>query len=163
MFDSRDIQTLSQDERSFQTSFLAGISAVLLAINVISGVILVIMALILGNTVAMGVRERTSEYGVLRAIGFSPAQVAAFVFGEAVLIAGVGAAVGLLLAYPFIEQGLGRFLEENMGSFFPFFRISPVDSVLAVVFALAVGFLAALIPARGVAKLQVTEALRRVV
>ena len=38
-------------------------------------VILLIMMLILGNTIAMGVRERTHEYGVLRAIGFLPRHV----------------------------------------------------------------------------------------
>ena len=45
-------------------------SAILKALDIVSAVILVIMMLILGNTIAMGVRERTSEYGVLRAIGF---------------------------------------------------------------------------------------------
>jgi hypothetical protein len=42
---------------------------ILTAIDVVSGVILVIMMLILGNTIAMGVRERTREYAILRAIG----------------------------------------------------------------------------------------------
>ena len=32
--------------------------------------ILAIMLLIVGNTIAMGVRERTYEYGVLKALGF---------------------------------------------------------------------------------------------
>ncbi len=45
--------------------------------DIVSVVILLIMMLILGNTIAMGVRERTSEYGVLRAIGFLPEHVAA--------------------------------------------------------------------------------------
>ena len=67
MFDERDTPTLSQDERSFNASFLAMFSAILKAMDIISVVILVIMMLILGNTIAMGVRERTSEYGVLRA------------------------------------------------------------------------------------------------
>ena len=71
VFDERDTQTLSQDERAFTASFLAGLSAVLTAVNIISIVILVIMMLVLGNTIAMGVRERTSEYGVLKALGFS--------------------------------------------------------------------------------------------
>jgi putative ABC transport system permease protein len=72
MFDTRDTPTLSQDERSFATSFLAMFSSVLKAMDLISAVILVIMMLILGNTIAMGTRERTGEYGVLRAIGFLP-------------------------------------------------------------------------------------------
>ena len=44
------------------------------------------MMLILGNTIAMGVRERTHEYGVLRAIGFLPRHIAALVLGEAATI-----------------------------------------------------------------------------
>src|SRR5262249_30699565 len=79
LFDDQEIQTLSQDERSFNASFLAGFSAVLKALDIISFVILIIMLLILGNTIAMGVRERTNEYGVLRAVGFLPKHIAFFI------------------------------------------------------------------------------------
>ena len=87
VFDDRDTQTRSQDERSFNASFLAMFSAVLKAMDIVSAVILVIMTLILGNTIAMGVRERTNEYGVLRAIGFLPSHVALWVVGR---VAGPG-------------------------------------------------------------------------
>ena len=162
MFDAKDIQTLSQDERSFNTSFLAGVSAVLGALDVISLVILVIMMLILGNTIAMGVRERTNEYGVLRAIGFLPSHIAGFILGEAALLGALGGAVGLLLAFPVVERGMGRWLEENMGAFFPYFRIAPRDAVIAMLLAIVLGVVAAALPARGAFKLRVTEALRRV-
>lgn len=162
MFETREIQTLSQDERAFATSFLAGISAILKAVDVISVVILVIMMLILGNTIAMGVRERTNEYGVLRAIGFLPSHITAFIVGEAALIGAFGGIAGLALSYPIIERGLGRWLEENMGSFFPYFRIATTDSVLAMGLALGLGVIAAVLPAIGASKLRVTDALRRV-
>src|SRR5258708_20849733 len=74
-FEEREVPTLSADERSFNTSFLAMFSSLLDAVDIISGVLLVIMMLILGNTIAMGVRERTGEYGVLRAIAFLPKHV----------------------------------------------------------------------------------------
>ena len=67
LFEPRDIQTLSMSERAMNTSFLGMVSTLLDAIQIVSGVILLIMMLILGNTIAMGVRERTHEYGVLRA------------------------------------------------------------------------------------------------
>lgn len=162
MFDDRDVQTLTQDEHSFNASFLAGFSAVLRALDIVSIVILVIMMLVLGNTIAMGVRERTSEYGTLRAIGFLPSHLVAFILGEAVLLSGLGGVVGLLVAYPFVERGLGRWLEENMGAFFPFFRVDPATAALAFGFAIVLGLVAAILPARGAARLKVTEALRRV-
>ncbi len=162
MFETREIQTLTQDERAFATSFLAGISAILKAVDIVSIVILLIMMLILGNTIAMGVRERTNEYGVLRAIGFLPSHITAFIVGEATLIGAAGGAVGLLIAYPVVEKGLGRWLEENMGSFFPYFRIAPTDAALAMGLALALGIVAAILPALGASKLRVTDALRRV-
>ena len=90
LFDDRDTPTLSQDERSFNASFLAMFSAILKAMNIISVVILVIMTLILGNTIAMGVRERTSEYGVLRAIGFLPRHIALWIVGESLAMGVLG-------------------------------------------------------------------------
>lgn len=163
IFDVEDNQTLSQDEASFNTSFLAGFSMILDAINLVSIVILLIMMLVLGNTIAMGVRERTSEYGAMRAIGFLPKHVAGFVLIEAMVLSALGGVVGLLLAYPIVEKGLGGFLEENMGGMFPFFRIPPLMAVIAVLSSILLGFLASLIPAQRAASIKVTDALRRVV
>jgi len=161
-FDEKDIQTLSQDERAFNTSFLAGVSTVLKAIDLVSIAILLIMMLILGNTIAMGVRERTHEYGTLRAIGFLPVHIVGFILGEAILIAALGGVLGVLIAYPLVEQGLGRWLEENMGSFFPYFRVDPITAVVAVALAVGLGATAAAIPAYRASKLRVVDALRRV-
>ncbi|HEY6728635.1 MAG TPA: FtsX-like permease family protein [Polyangiaceae bacterium] len=161
-FEERDIQTLSQSERALNTSFLGMVSTVLKALDLVSGVIMVIMLLILGNTIAMGVRERTHEYGVMRAIGFLPKHIAGFVFGEAMFIGTLGGLFGVGLAYPLVEQGVGRFIEENMGGFFPYFRIELGTIVTALVLSLLLGFLAAGLPAYRAAKLNVVDSLRRV-
>ncbi len=161
-FDDQEIQTLSQDEGSFQASFLASFSALLKALNFISFVILGIMALILGNTIAMGVRERTNEYGVLRAVGFLPRHLVGFVLGESMLLSAIGGVLGLVVAYPVVERGLGRFLEENMGNFFPYFRVTPGTAFLAFLSSLLIGLLAGIVPAYQVSKLRVIEALRRI-
>jgi putative ABC transport system permease protein len=162
VFDDKDIQTLSQDERSFNTSFLAAFSAVLKAIDIISLVILVIMMLILGNTIAMGVRERTNEYGVLRAIGFKPGHIAFFVLLEAMILGILGGVVGVAIAIPFVNQGMGRWLEENMGSFFPYFRVQGSIAATGLALAIVLAMLAAAIPARRAAALKPVDALRRV-
>jgi putative ABC transport system permease protein len=53
-------------------------------------------------------------------------------------------------------------LEENMGAWFPYFRVEPTTTVLAFSLAIVLAFVAALLPATRAAKLSVTEALRRV-
>ena len=162
VFDDRDTQTRSQDERSFNASFLAMFSAVLKAMDIVSAVILVIMTLILGNTIAMGVRERTGEYGVLRAIGFLPSHVALWVVGESLVLGAVGGAIGVGLAWPFIDLMIGRFIEENMGSLFPYFRLVPENMLLAIGLSALLGGAAAVIPAWRASQLRVVDAVRRV-
>jgi putative ABC transport system permease protein len=161
-FSERDIQTLSMSERAMQASFLGMLSAILRAIDVVSVVIMLIMMLILGNTIAMGVRDRTGEYGVLRAIGFVPKHIVMFVVAEAVVIGLVGGALGVGLSYPLVEQGLGRFLEENMGAIFPYFDVQPELAALSMGLALLASLLAAVIPAYRASKLKVVDSLRRV-
>ncbi len=162
IFDERDVQTLSMSERALGASFLGMLSAVLNAVDLVSYVIMAIMLLILGNTIAMGVRERTHEYGVLRAIGFRPRHIVTFIVGEGVVLGMLGGALGLAVAYPFVEKGVGRFLEENMGAIFPFFRVSTGVAVTAFLLAVTLGWVAALLPARGAVRANVVNALRRV-
>jgi putative ABC transport system permease protein len=161
-FDESDIQTLSMSERAMNMSFLGMFSAVLKAVDVVSMVILLIMMLILGNTIAMGVRERTNEYGVLRAIGFVSKHIVTFVIGESVVIGLVGGLIGLGLAYPLVEKGMGRFIEENLGSYFPYFRIAEDTAIAAPLIAIGLAAVAAAIPAYRASKLKVVDALRRV-
>jgi putative ABC transport system permease protein len=161
-FENRDLQTITMSEAALNQSFLGMFAAVLKAIDVVSVVITLIMALIVGNTIAMGVRERTNEYGVLRAIGFLPSHIVRFILAEGLVIGLLGGAIGVLLGYPVVNNGMGRVIEENMGQFFPQFRVQPEIAGIALVLAIALGFIAAILPARKASRLQVVEALRRV-
>jgi putative ABC transport system permease protein len=162
VFDEKDVQTTTMTERAMGMSFMGMFSAILSALDIVTVIILAIMMMILGNTIAMGVRERTREYGVLRALGFSPGHIAMFVMGEALVIGVLTGAVGIALSYPVIELGLGRWLEENVGSFFPYFRIPVPTMVAGMGLAIALALVAALLPAYRASKLSVTDALRRV-
>lgn len=162
IFDEKDVQTATMSERAMNNSFLAMFSAILKALDYVSIIILCIMMLILGNTIAMGVRERTREYGVLRALGFSPGHVRVFVVGEALTVGALSGALGLLLAYALIQFMVGPLLEENMGGMFPYFRLSATTAILAVALSVAVGAISAIIPAWQASKLSIVDALRRV-
>lgn len=161
-FEDRDIQTISMSERALQASFLGMVSAILKLIGVVSIVMMAIMALILGNTIAMGVRERTHEYGVLRAIGFLPSHIVRFILIEGLVLGALGGLLGLAVGYPLIQGGIGPALEQNLGQMFAVFRVTPELAGLSFVLALVLGAVAAVIPARTAAKLEVITALRRV-
>lgn len=160
-FEEKDVQTLSQDEGAFMHSFLGMMSTILAAMNIVGIVILGIMMLILGNTVAMGVRERVREYGIMRAVGFMPSHVVTLVLAEAATLGLVGGLTGLVIAVP-VVAGMGGFLEENMAAFFPIFRLNAVTAALAVAIALVLGALAGVIPAYQASRIKVIEALRNV-
>jgi putative ABC transport system permease protein len=162
MFDERDTQTVTMSERNMQLSFMAMFGAILTILNVISIIILIIMMLILGNTIAMGVRERTREYAVLRAIGFQPWHIEFFVFGEASVLGIIAGVLGVGVAYPFVNGMMGKAIEENMSAWFPSFRVEPSVAITAVVISVALAGVAALIPAALAGRISVTDALRRV-
>src|SRR5206468_6550116 len=109
LFANSDNETHTETEKAFRLSFVVGSGAILSALETASGVILVIMALILGNTLAMGLRERTPEVGAMRAIGFLPRHVRAISILEGALLGLVGGAIGLLLATPMLIA-FGKFM-----------------------------------------------------
>jgi putative ABC transport system permease protein len=160
-FDIHEDQTLTMTERAFALSFLGGFAAILSAFDLVSLVILAIMTLILANTVAMAVRERTHEYGVLRAIGFPPGHIRGFILGESVLVAVVGGLVGIGLVYLLVNKAIGPALEDNMSGFFPYFRAPASVMLGALAAAIGLGVVAGIVPAMRASRLKVTDALRR--
>jgi putative ABC transport system permease protein len=159
-FDERDDQTLTMSEKAFQAAFVAGFAAVLDAFAIVSLIILLVMLLILANTIAMSVRERTHEYGVLRAIGFSPGYVVFFILFESVLVATVGGLLGLLLVLGLVNNGIGPALEAS--GFFPYFEATSQTMLIALGLAAGLGLIAGLVPAIQTSRRKVTDSLRRI-
>lgn len=164
MFESRDVQTFTQDQRQSTAASLGAASALFIVVRAVSLVILFVMMLIIGNTLAMAARERTSEYAVLRAIGFLPHHVVTNILGEAVAIGSLGGALGLLIAYPFIERWMSRWLEETLGpySIFHYFHMSWQAAAIGIGAAILASGLAAWPSARKLRRLRIVEALRRI-
>ena len=160
-FDVQDVQTTSMSEQAMNLSFMGMMSGLFTAIDVISLVLLGILGLLLGNTVAMGVRERTNEYGVLRALGFLPKHVAAFILAESAALGTLAGVAGVALSYPIVQQGLGRWIEENQGATLPYFRIEGQTIALALALSMLLGLMAAAVPAWRASRLSVIDALRR--
>ncbi len=160
-FDDGEAPTMSQDEGSFRTSVLAGASSLLRLLDVLSAATLGLLTLVIANTIAMGARERTQEYAVLRAVGFRPVHVASLVIGEGVALGATGAALGVLGASALLAAGFGRWLEERTLSFFPYLRIGATLALAAIAAGGVLGALAGALPAWRSSRLSAVEALRR--
>ena len=120
-----------------------------------------ILALVIGaigvmNTTMMSVFERTREFGVLRAIGWTRARLVGLVMGEAVLISLAGAAVGLAMGYVAIR--LIQRVPEVVGVFQPDYPTGIFGRALGIAFGMA--FIGAFYPAVRAALLEPMEALR---
>jgi putative ABC transport system permease protein len=159
-FDPTDDQTRTFEDKALQSIAIGGLGAILEAFDTVSVLVLGVLLLILGNTVAMGVRERTQEHGVLRAIGFQPGHVMALVCGEAAVLGLAGALLGLSLSVPLVELFLSAMLQDQMG--FPPLHVFGDVALLALSAGLLLGPVAALGPARQAARLAVVTALRHI-
>jgi putative ABC transport system permease protein len=162
IFDEFDQPTFSMSERALNLSFMGMFTAIINAIDVVSGIILLILVMILANTIAMGVRERTSEYGALRALGFMPGHVRIFILGESATLGLAAGVLGVGLAVPLVNGGMSRFIEENMGGMFPYFQVESTTVALALALALALGLASGVVPALQAGRLSVVNALRRI-
>jgi putative ABC transport system permease protein len=160
LFANSAYETKTESERSFQLGFVAMSASILAAVRIISYVILGIILLVVANTIAMGVRERTVDFATIMALGFRRRHVVALVLAESALIGAAGAALGLA-GSPLAVRAFGRLVAQSFGSF-PEPVLSVTTLVLSTAAALAVGLLAGALPAVRASRLIVAEGLRRV-
>jgi putative ABC transport system permease protein len=158
MFANSRAETKTETERAFQQNFLSAASAVITAMNIMSFVIIGIILLVLGNTMVMAARERTHEFAVLKALGFSGVQLFFLLAGESMILSVVGSALGLIVTVPAVD-GFQAALPKG---WFPVFYIKPETIVIGCIAGLAVGLFAALIPLRRVLTTHIVEGLRYV-
>ncbi len=124
---------------------------------VLLGVLTMPSLIALLNTLAIGVIERTREIGMLRAIGSTRRQVRRMVIAESLLLAALGTAFGLLAG---LYLGYVMVLGMSVGGY-PINYVFPVAGLLAATaIGLLFGVLAAIIPARQAARMDIIRALQ---
>jgi putative ABC transport system permease protein len=155
MFANSAAETKTTTEKGFVEGFakqMGDIGAIMIAILV---AVLFTMLLVAANTMAQSVRERTSEVGVLKTLGFSNTSILALVLGESLLIAMLGGALGLGLAWVIVQQG------DPTGGMLPIFMLPQRDMWAGAGLVVALGVIAGLWPALNAMTLKITDALRR--
>ena len=155
MFENSAAETKTATEKAFVSEWgkqVGDIGAIMIAI---SAVVMGFILFVAGNAMAQSVRERISELGVLKTLGFSDGRVLALVLVESCTMAIVGGGVGLALAWLIIAQG------DPTGGFLPIFHFPTRDVVFGVVLVALLGAGTGLIPALQARRLKIVDALRR--
>jgi putative ABC transport system permease protein len=124
--------------------------------NAILYVAIIVSLLGVVNTLAMSVAERTREIGLLRALGASRWLVRLSMLDESILITASGAVagigLGLVIAWSWVQ---------SLDTFMPGITFHlPVAAIVSIsIAAVVLGVIAAALPARRAAKLDVIDAL----
>ena len=149
--------TLTESEQAFQAGFISMYGNVPFVLRIIGFAIVFAILLVAANTMMMAFRERTSEIGVLKTLGFEDSAVFGMVLIEAALITLGGGVAGALIA-KFLLEGSGF----NLGGFLPPMSVYWSTVITGISIAFVMGAVSGLIPAWRAANLKIVDALRRV-
>jgi putative ABC transport system permease protein len=156
IFLNTDAPTKTETEREFAMSFEAMMGGLKQFMYGIMAAITFSLLLIMGNTMAMTVRERTKEVGTLKALGFKRGAIAALFLGEALVVTTIGALLGIAAA-------ILIFRSVDLSLYIPnFSAFVPTVSTLAFAFAisLVVGLISVSYSAYRVSGMTIADALR---
>lgn len=155
MFRNAPEPTKTETESAFQLSFINQIGNIKLFLLSIAAAIVFTIMLVSANTMAMSVRERIREVGVLKTLGFTSPMVLTLILGEALVLAFVGGLLGVggaMLASKGLEQAAAGM---------PGAAAMPLWGVpICLAAALLIGLTSSLIPALSASHARITEALR---
>ncbi len=155
MFRNSPQQTKTESERAFQLSFVSMLGNVKLILLSICAAIVFAILLVAANAMAMSVRERIKEVGVLKTLGFTTGKVLALIMAEAVFLSLVGGLIGNVLA-----AGLIGWIAKTPFFFVQGMRMPPAALAINLAMALLIGLASSLAPAWSAARMSITDALR---
>lgn len=157
LFENSTPQTLTQSEQIGALSQIRQFGNIGAMVVYVGLVVFFTLLLIIGNTLAQSVRERTGEFAMFRALGFKRFWLVRLVLMEALCLIVAGGIVGLILGY-FIT----RALYPTVGNYLQTFGLTWDAAGIGIAISIACSLVAAFVPVQRVARLQVADALRRV-
>ena len=161
MFAQSSAPTRTESEHAFMLSFVSFVGNVKLFLLAIGGAVTFTILLVSANTISMSVRERVSEVGVLKTLGFSSSEVLMMILSESAFIGLVGGVVGCAIA---VVLSLGIAQAAHHGS--PYvqslrsFAMTPLSALLTIAAALIISAISAFVPAFSAARAPIVDSLK---
>jgi putative ABC transport system permease protein len=148
-----DAKVQTRDE--FKKNFEAPINKILNLLYALLALSVIVSLVGIINTLVLTVFERTRELGMLRAVGMTRRQVRMMIRYESIVTSLMGAALGIVVGTFLAVLVTHALSDQGIDFSFPFLQV-----VYFVIAAIVVGILAAVLPARRAARLNVLEALQ---
>jgi putative ABC transport system permease protein len=156
-FRNATVQTKTESEQAFVLSFVSFLGNVKVFLLSVSAAVMFTILLVSANTMAMSVRERVREVGVLKTLGFTPGTILALILAEACAISLIGGLVGFAISIV-LTGGISR---SPFGGFLPPIKaFDPSVAIACVLTAGLIGLLSSLVPAWGASRTSILDALR---
>ena len=155
-FENTPYETKTDTEKAFQSSFASMFGNLDLLLGSIALAVVITTLFVAGNTMAMSVRERTTEIAVMRTLGFPSRTIFLLIAGEGLLMSVVGGVIGAGLARALVNG------DVIGAAFIPAFGVSGRNVVIGLLLSAGIGIAAGLIPATLASRLKIVDALRRV-
>jgi putative ABC transport system permease protein len=156
-FRNEPVQTLTQTVKQFALNFLSWFGNVKLILAGISGAVAFAVVLIVANSMAMSIRERTAELATLRALGFGIRYLLVMLAAETLALSFAGAIVGSLGAWAVCRALAGITIG---GGLLVNLQVGVSGVLFAFVAAILISVLSTLVPALRAARTSIADALR---
>lgn len=157
MFRNAPVQTRTESEKAFQVGFLSFLGNVKAFLMSICAAVTFTILLVTANTMAMSVRERIREVGILKTLGYTNGDILSIVLGEAAVLSLLGGIVGCLLAQ--LLTGVIRQMPGFVGEFKTLTILPPVAAMLLLT-SVIIGLTSSFIPAWNASRTNILDSLR---
>jgi putative ABC transport system permease protein len=144
-----------QTQKEFTTNFLAPIKKIVNLLYALLALAVIVSLVGIINTLVLTIFERTREIGMLRAVGMTRRQVRMMIRYESIVTSLMGATLGLI-----VGVFLAALVAQALSGEGVVFAVPWLQLVYFIIAAILVGILAAVIPARRAARLNVLQALQ---
>ncbi|MCP4659675.1 MAG: FtsX-like permease family protein [bacterium] len=154
-FANSEFETGTVTEAAFARSFANQIGNVGAIVTAILGIVFFTILVVVANTMAQAVRERTHELGIFKSLGLTNGQTSTLVLAESFALSFAGGLLGLGLAVLLV--GEGDLTQGALASFY----LRTADLVVGLILVALLGLVSGILPAWQAMRLSTIEALRR--
>ena len=155
LFVNSPAETETVPEKAFNKAFIEQIGNLSLILTSVVLAAFFVILVIVGNSMILSIRERTSEIGVMKTLGFTSGRIFRMVLAESLLLAIIGGVLGILASGAMVA------LVNQAPIQLPVLVLGGSVWSQALLFMIGLGLITGIVPATNALRLNIISALSR--